>query len=123
MKELESLVCDTGNMLALIDAVNGGNKSDHISYETIGNFLFMMLDVSLVCYRALEVTLLHAVATKEEAKYVSDAVLKKLALDRAGMVDGTGVADVKNGLVIMARLQRSLSREHSKPNQIARSSS
>ena len=118
-QELESLVCDTGNMLTLIDAVNDGKNSNHISYESIGIFLFMMLDGSLVCYRALEATLLHAVAKKEEAKYVSDAVLRKLASDRAGMVDGTGMSDT-GGLVIMARLQRSLSREHSKPNQIAR---
>jgi len=122
-QEMESLVCNTGNMLTLIDAVNDRKSSDRISYESIGNFLFMMLDGSLVCYRALEVTLLLVVAAKKEAKYVSNAVLRKLATDRAGMVDGTDMSDAAGGLVVMARLQRSLSREHSKPNQIARSSS
>jgi len=111
MQELESLVCDTSNMLTLIDAVNDGKSSNQISYESIGNFLFMLLDGSLVCYRALEVTLLHAVAVKEEAKYVSDAVLNKLALDRAGMVEGAGMVDATSGLVTMARLQRILSKE------------
>lgn len=110
-QELESLVCDTSNMLTLMDAVNDGKSSSQISYESIGNFLFMLLDGSLVCYRALEVTLLHAVAVKEEAKYVSDAVLSKLALDRAGMVDGAGMVDATSGLVIMTRLQRILLRE------------
>jgi hypothetical protein len=106
-QDLECLICDTSNMLNLINAANYEKGSDRISCSSIGSFLFVLLDGSLVCYRALESTLLNAMAVNEEAKLVSEAVLRELASDKAGITaDETGVVEMTGGLVIMARLQR-----------------
>ena len=108
-QELESLICDTGNMQSIINASKHAKDSDRMSYSSVGSFLFVLLDGSLVCSRALEGTLLNVVAVSEEAKFVSEAVLRNLSSDRAGLkADETGVADTTGGLVIMARLQRFL---------------
>jgi hypothetical protein len=104
-QEIESLLCDTDNMLILIDAVNHGMSEEtySISYETIGNFLFVLLEGSIIGSRSLEAALLQTVTVKHEAKMVSHVILNKLALSRTGMPDASG------GLVIMVRLQRVLS--------------
>jgi hypothetical protein len=107
--ELESLVCDSSNMLTLINAVDDGAKSNCIiSHESIGNFMFVMLDGSLVSNQALETALLHALTVKEDARYVCIALLCRLSPGKAQIFDrGTGVG-LPVGLVVMVRLQRSL---------------
>mmetsp|Transcript_30674 Transcript_30674/g.55604 ORF Transcript_30674/g.55604 Transcript_30674/m.55604 type:complete len:525 (+) Transcript_30674:3-1577(+) len=111
-EDLESLLCDTSNMLILIDQVKYAKNMDHpansISHETIGNFLFMLVEGSLVSYRALEKALLHSVKMNDDAKVVSNVVLNKLASSRAGMVDAA------DRLVIMVRLQTVLTRDQRK---------
>ena len=72
-----------------------------ISHESIGNFMFVMLDGSLVSSQALETALLHVLTVKEDAKYVCNALLCRLSPGRAG-------GDLPDGLVLMVRLQRFL---------------
>lgn len=93
--EVESLVCDSSNMLTLINAVEDGI----ISHKSIGNFMFMVLDGSLVKSQALETALLQALIMKEDAKYVCNALLCRLS---------SGKVDLPDGLVSMVRLQRFL---------------
>mmetsp|Transcript_43347 Transcript_43347/g.79331 ORF Transcript_43347/g.79331 Transcript_43347/m.79331 type:complete len:87 (-) Transcript_43347:57-317(-) len=84
------------------------HPANSISHETIGNFLFMLVEGSLVSYRALEKALLHSVKMNDDAKVVSNVVLNKLASSRAGMVDAA------DRLVIMVRLQTVLTRDQRK---------
>ncbi len=109
--ELTSLLCDVDNMLILIESVNHGmtGGKNPLSYESIGNFLFVLLEESIICSRSLEAALLHLVVVKNEAKAVSKCILNKLALTRTGATDSLG------GLVIMARLQRALSKDKVDP--------
>ena len=84
--EVESLVCDSNNMLTMINAVDDGI----ISHESIGNFMFVMLDGSLVSSQALETALLHVLTVKEDAKYVCNALLCRLSPGKA-QIRSTGV--------------------------------
>ncbi len=103
--ELASVLCDVDNMLILIESANHGMTGEDtpMSYESIGNFLFVLLEDSIICSGSLEAALLHSVAVKYEAKVVSKFILNKLTLSRTGATDSSG------GLVIMVRLQRALS--------------
>ena len=103
--ELTSLLCDVDNMVILIESASHGMSGENppMSYESIGNFLFVLLEESIICSRSLEVALLHSVVVRYEAKVVSKLILNKLAVSRTGATDSSG------GLVIMARLQRALS--------------
>lgn len=101
--EVESLVCDSSNILTLINAVEDGI----ISHKSIGNFMFMVLDGSLVNSQALETALLQALIVKEDAKYVCSALLCRLSSGKAQIVQSTG-EDLPDGLVLMVRLQRFL---------------
>ena len=100
--EVESLVCDSNNMLTMFNAVDDGI----ISSESIGNFMFVMLDGSLVSSQALETALLYALTVKEDARYVCIALLCRLSPGKA-QIRSTGV-DLPDGLVVMVRLQRFL---------------
>jgi len=105
-QELESLLCcDIDNMLTLIGAKNHGmsGEPNMITCESIGSFLFVLLEGSIICSRSLESALLHAVTVNDDAKLVSHVVLNKLSVSRTGMADSSG------RLVIMVRLQRVLS--------------
>ena len=97
--EIESLLCDDDNMFSLVNACN----EDSISHESVGNYLFMMIEGSFVCYLALENALLHLIKVNEHATAVAKIVLKRLA-SRLGAENST------EGLVLMIRLQRSISR-------------
>jgi len=105
---LETLVCNTTNMLALMDRVKYSVETDHraefISHDTLGNFLFLLVKGSLVNHRALETALLCSVKANQDAQVVSSVMLNRLASGRAGI-------DSTHGLVIMVRLQRLLMRE------------
>ncbi|KAL9188571.1 hypothetical protein ACHAXT_006949 [Thalassiosira profunda] len=95
-EELEALLCDSSNLLALI------NQESPLGHEDIGNFLFQLVDGSLLNYRSLEKALMHAVTESEDAKAISRLLMKQLASSRAGVVNAA------DGLVIMVRLQRML---------------
>lgn len=103
--ELESLLCDFDNMSALIESLNYGinGEPNPITYESIGNFLFVLLEGSIISCGKLEEVLLRTVMVKCEAKMVSHVILNKLVFSRTGLIDPS------DGLVIMVRLQRVLS--------------
>jgi len=109
-RDLESLICDNCNMLKLVNQVNDVESTDptsiSISHDFIANFLFMLVEGSLVSHRILEKALLHSVKVSDNAKVVSKLVLDRLSSSRAGIVDAT------DGLVIMVRLQKVLEKDH-----------
>ena len=112
-EKLESLLCDASNMLTLMDRVNYDEnmerRANPLSHETIGHFLFLLVEGSLVSYQALETALIHSVKVNDDAKIVSRIVLHKFSSSRTGMITGD-MANLTDGLVIMIRLQRMLRR-------------
>ena len=108
-EELETLLCDISNMLPLMEAGKTAQTPqdtvNHLSHETIGGFLFTLVEGSLINHRALEGTLLRTVKLNDDAKVVSQILLNRLASSRAGTLN------TNDGLVIMVRLQRLLLRD------------
>ena len=100
--ELESLLCHADNMMIMIDAVK---HCEALSYDAIGNLLFLMIDGSILCHRALEKALLSAVKSND-SKVVAKIVLEKLDSSRFGVTNNN-----TGGLVIMVRLQKLLSKD------------
>jgi len=111
-EELESLLCNTGNMLELVNqAKHARSHMSSISHEAIGNFLFMLIEGSLLCYRPLENALLHSAKVGDDGKLVSKILLDRLASSQSGKADST------DGLVIMVRLQKLLRGDQGKRGQ------
>ena len=93
---LESLLCDADHMLALV------RNSDTLG-EPIGNFLFMLIDGSLVSHRALEKALMLTLEVDDGAKVASSIMLRKL------LVPGTAEdSNTMSGPLVMVRLQKRL---------------
>ena len=108
--ELESLLCDSEHLLMMVNSLTHCKNASQLSHETIGNFLFMMVEGSFVCYRALERGLLQSVKVNEDAKVVAQIVLNKFASRRFGVTNPGNT----EGLVIMVRLQTLLSKDDKK---------
>ena len=89
-------------MMIMIDAVK---HCEALSYDAIGNLLFLMIDGSILCHRALEKALLSAVKSND-SKVVAKIVLERLVSSRFGVTNNS-----TGGLVIMVRLQNLLSKD------------
>ena len=113
--ELELLLCKKNNMLELVSQTNSTKslayRTKPISHKVIGDFLFMLIEGSLVCHRLLEKALLQSAKVSDDGKLVSNVVLDRLASSQAGK------AGTEHALLIMPRLHKVIRGGQLKPRQ------
>lgn len=98
--ELESLICKKEHLATLMKHVSDEPSGVTLDADSIGSFLYMLVDGSLLSYLSLEKVLLEIVKY-DASKDVARVMLKKLAAK-------SGFSDWNKGFAVMVRLQKLL---------------